>query len=248
MNKDVTGQYRALLKHVLVNGTHVVNERTGVDIIQYVMEPYTLSVNVQDLFRVPGNRQLYPHIAAAENAWQLMGTQDASFINKYAPKLWSKFTVNGVISSAYGYRMRQHFADVDQIEKVIMDLKTKSTSRQNLMVLWDPAMDGIWPALNVPCITMVVFNIEPIHNRLMMHVHIRSSDLVLGLPYDIMVYCLLHCAIVNSVDKLRHGIVSFVLNNQHMYWLPDHKEVVYRTIAEENEQDLVYEKPNFFYL
>ena len=229
--KDITTQYRQLLKYVVNEGSLVENKRTGVVVKQCIEKPYTLSIDLKTgMMPILGNRQMYPYIAAAENAWQLMGTQNADFINTIAPKLWSKFTEeDGTILNAYGYRMMKHFG-VNQINKAIYLLRNEPTSRQNIISLWDPYIDGKDKTKNTPCIVMIVLNVDTT-NSLMMHVHIRSSDIMLGLPYDMMVYCLMHFALVNSVMDIIPGKISFTLNNYHIYWLQSHKDVTFRTIA-----------------
>ena len=241
---NLTQQYRDLLFKVVHEGKKVYNERTGVDTIQYIKEPHVLTMDLANGIPILGSRKMYPHIAAAETAWQLMGTKDASFINKVAPKLWSKFTdEEGNVDSAYGYRMAFHFGR-DQLKDAITMLKAKRSSRQNLVSIWDPRIDGIKTQANTPCITSLVLNVEPHSNKLRMHVHIRSSDIVVGLPYDMMNYALLHCAICCSTIGVNKGSISFVLNNHHIYNLDNHLSVVYRTIAK-LDTDFISKVPYF---
>lgn len=242
--KDITVQYRKLLKHIVNNGSMVINERTGVQVMQCIEKPYTLSINLSSgMIPIMGNRQMYPYIAAAENAWQLSGTKDGEFINKIAPKLWSKFTEeDGTIENAYGYRMARYFG-VQQIDKALHLLRNTPSSRQNVISLWAPAIDGVAQAKNVPCIVMLVLNKDILTNKLMMHVYIRSSDTILGLPYDMLTYSFMHFALVNSIDDLEPGIISFILNNYHIYWIESHTDVAFRTIALTKEKDSLHVAP-----
>ena len=242
---SISSQYRQILQRIGGRGMSVKNERTGVYTMQYVNEPGVINVDLSGEFPVMGNRKMYPHIAAAEAAWMLMGTQDAEFINNIAPKLWSKFTENGIIVSAYGYRIRHHFSSMDQINKALYMLRKEPSSRQNIICLWDPALDAVFPQKNVPCIVMVTLNVDPSSNRLAMHVYIRSSDLILGLPYDIMCYSFLHHAICNSVDNLLPGSLSLILSNQHVYMLDDHVEVMSRVIGVSRYNDHFCKVPTF---
>ena len=83
--------YRGLLSELMNHGVTEVNERTKTE-IKMLQGAHSFKLDLSDgRLPVAGNRRYYPHVAAAETAWQFMGTKDPTFILGKAPKLWSKF-------------------------------------------------------------------------------------------------------------------------------------------------------------
>lgn len=198
------------------------NERTGenIKVIEY---PVNMVLDIRDnIVPTIGVRKTYPKSAAAEIAWFLQGKQDASFVNKYTP-FWSKFiedidTPNGTIQgvkAAYGYRWRNHFG-VDQIADAIEILKKDPTNRRVYVNAWDSKEDGKSDIeqLNVPC--PVGFNLCIVNGRLNSSLTLRSSDVFVGLPYDIMGHAYLVAAIASSLN-VEVGFISINLNHAHLY-------------------------------
>ncbi len=81
--------YGAIVAWVF-SGETELNERTGVR-VKVGRGGTAFRVDLRDgLLPTVCFRKTFPKSAAAEVAWYLQGTQDASFIRKYAP-LWDKF-------------------------------------------------------------------------------------------------------------------------------------------------------------
>ena len=212
--------YRGLLTELLHQGVEEVNARTKVR-IKMLQGAHSFKLDLGN-GRLPlaGNRRYYPHVAAAEVAWQFMGTKDPSFILGKAPKLWSKFVEDGELKTAYGYRWREAFGR-DQLAMAMEELRTNPTNRQLYISSWDPAHDGLGgpQPKNIPC--PVGFTVSRFRDDLHMSVHIRSSDVFVGLPYDVMGYALTLDAIAASVG-CRPASVHFTLAHPHLYephWL-----------------------------
>lgn len=205
-----------------------------------------------------GFRKTFPKSAAAEVAWYLQGSQDATFIKKYAP-LWDKFVetiplnpelggpvslTNAVpmsasvkihetrdrdgrmwqhpgevtfegVQSAYGYRWRNHFGR-DQIRLAVEALRKDPTDRRVLVSAWDPAEDGLGTKgqKNVPC--PASFNFTAQGKELHSSLFLRSSDIFVGLPYDVMGHALLMDAVAQEL-RLRPGILHVTLAHAHLY-------------------------------
>lgn len=215
--------YRGLLQELYNRSTDELNARTGVKITMLTGgHSFKLDVG-KGLLPVPGNRRYFPHIAAAETAWQFMGTKDPTWIVKHAPKLWSKFIEDGELKTAYGYRWKNHF-ERDQIALAIDALKADPTNRQIYISAWDPAEDGLGEPnqpKNLPC--PVGFSLTMARDRLHMSVFIRSSDVFVGLPYDVMSYALTLDAIAMSAGVCP-GTMHFTLAHPHYY--EPHAEMV----------------------
>lgn len=212
--------YRSLLTELLHHGVEELNARTNTK-IKMLQGAHSFKLDLLDgRLPVAGNRRYYPHIAAAEVAWQFMGTKDPTFIVGKAPKLWSKFIEDGELKTAYGHRWRKAFGR-DQLELAMAELRNNPTNRQLYISAWDPSSDGLGgpQPKNIPC--PVGFVVSRFRDDLHMTVLIRSSDVFVGLPYDVMGYALTLDAIAASVG-CRPASLCVTLAHPHLYephWL-----------------------------
>ena len=207
--------YRGLLFELFHSGTREINARTGVGIVM-LEGGHSFKIDLANgLLPVAGNRKYWPKVAAAETAWQLMGTQDPTFILAHAPKLWSKFVENGELKTAYGYRWRHHFGR-DQLDLAIDELMANPTNRQLYISAWDPATDGLGgpQPKNIPC--PVGFSLTRTSRKIHCSVFIRSSDVFVGLPYDVMGYAYTLDAIAASCG-VKPGTFHVTLAHPHYY-------------------------------
>lgn len=224
MQQAFADQYHSLLWDILRNGHEDLNARTG-HRVRCLPGGRTLVVDLSD-DRLPlcGHRKLYPHMAAAEVAWFLMGTQEVGPLRDLGCKFWDKFVeVDGrTVKAGYGYRWRKHFGR-DQIAHAVEALRRDRSDRQVLVSAWDPSTDGLGnrgtaesPVRNVPC--PACFTLSIVDGRLHSTLLIRSSDVVVGLPYDVMGHAMLMATIAASVDDyLTLGRAQVVLAHPHIY-------------------------------
>ena len=84
----------ALFKRIYNEGYIEFNARTQTEI--KALPQRTLVFNLINHIPVVGARKIFPHVAAAELAWTLSGTQDTTFIKEYSKstnimkKLWKR--------------------------------------------------------------------------------------------------------------------------------------------------------------
>tara|TARA_R100000231_G_scaffold108138_1_gene80047 strand:+ start:1085 stop:1948 length:864 start_codon:yes stop_codon:yes gene_type:complete len=171
----------------------------------------------ENYYVMPEGRALRPHVAAAELAWTLMGVKDISFLQQYS-KMWDKFTNdNNEVEAAYGYRWKKHFGR-DQLFDALDQLKKNRSSRQIVISAWDPETDGLkneGKIKNVPCPMSFQLNIDQ-NEKLYLTLFMRSSDVVVGLPYDFMFYDQLAVAIANEL-KIKKTEITIFSANTHLY-------------------------------
>lgn len=213
--------YEQLLWRLLKRGDEEVNERTGHSIKS--LPPTSFCLDLEDgLLPVAGNRKLFPATAAAEVAWMLMGTQDASFMLRHAKVVWEKFVEPDwvdpavpAVKAAYGYRWRRHFGR-DQIGLALEALAKNPSDRRVWVSAWDPASDGLGAAgqLNVPC--PVGFSLSIAKGRLNCSLVLRSSDVFVGLPYDVMGQSML-MAVLAAQLGVGLGFLHVTLAHPHLY-------------------------------
>ncbi|QNN99781.1 thymidylate synthase [Ruegeria phage Tedan] len=207
--------YRTLLTALMDEGVEETNERTRTK-IKMIPGGCSFKLDLSDgKLPIAGNRRYFPHIAAAEVAWQFMGTKDPGFILGHAPKLWSKFVEDGELKTAYGYRWRKEFGR-DQLMQAVDCLENDPTNRQLWIQAWDPASDGLGgpQPKNIPC--PLGFSVSRYQDDLHMSVFVRSSDVFVGLPYDVLAYALTLDAIAATVG-CRPGTLHFTLHHAHLY-------------------------------
>lgn len=119
------------------------------------------------------------------------------------------------VRSAYGYRWRRHFGR-DQLRLGIEALRKDPSDRRVYVSAWDPAEDGLGEQgqRNVPCPTSFTFSVTggELHSSLFL----RSSDVFVGLPYDVMGHALLMDAVAHEL-RIRPGVMHVTLAHAHLY-------------------------------
>lgn len=131
---------------------------------------------------------------------------DADFANQW-----------GDLGPVYGSQWRSWPAPngqtIDQLAKVINDIKTKPFSRRHIVSAWNPAeVDSM--ALP-PCHTMFQFYVTPA-GKLSVQLYQRSADIFLGVPFNIASYALL-LMMVAQVTGYEPGEFVHTFGDAHIY-------------------------------
>lgn len=222
LNRDVVTSdqfpevYYDLVHRIMYDGVEERNERTGKIIRAYPTGGHSFTIDLESGFLpVTDRRRLFPGTAAAETAWYVQATQDPSFMLMYAKVTWEKFVEQGLVLAAYGYRWRKHF-NRDQLKLGIEALRANPSDRRVYISAWDPALDGLGAKgqLNVPC--PVGFTLSVLNGRLNSTYMLRSSDVFVGLPYDVMGHALLMDMVAASLG-IGLGHMTFTLAHPHIY-------------------------------
>jgi thymidylate synthase len=237
-NNNFRWQYEGLLGKLLSTtcpAARETNARTG-EVIR-ALDPFSFSLDLSDgKLPVCGVRKTFPRSAAAEVAWFLLGTKSSEFIRRYAP-FWDKFLEEDgdTVAGAYGYRWRHHFGR-DQIADAIATLQHDPTNRRVWISAWDPAQDGLGrPSKNVPC--PVGFTLSISEGRLNSALMIRSSDVFVGLPYDVMGHALLMAAAAQSLGSAL-GRMHVTLAHPHLY--EKHLDMAFEALRGQPSDDTIY--------
>lgn len=206
-------QYQNLIKEIISKGTVQFNRRTSREIKSLP----GITLEITKGFPLLTLRQVPIKLFVAEQIWFLTGSnRPEPFLRKFT-KIWDGFVeADGTIAAAYGYRWRRHFGR-DQIKLLINHLKREPSSRQGVVIFWDPADDSLespHPKKNNPCPFAFVVNI--IGNRLNFHLIIRSSDVILGLPHDTAGFALLQ-RLLSAKLGARPGKLTVSISHAHIY-------------------------------
>lgn len=112
----------------------------------------------------------------AESMWVLAGRNDIGWLTKYLKRA-PNFSDDGQTwRGGYGPRLRS-WSGIDQIDAVRQRLLADPSSRQGVMVLFDPASD-FQPSKDIPCNNWLAWLIRD--NRLHLAVALRSNDVWWG--------------------------------------------------------------------
>lgn len=179
--------YATICQNVIKTG-HVTKPR-GYE----TREVLGVTMVFQDLHQaipVGTGRNLNPAIGAAEALLLCGGISDPTLLCNVSSQ-FKKFLDGGILHGSYGPRVRP------QLPKAVERLSKDPDSRQAFISIWD----GLYDADNtrdLPC--TVSFNFHIRDERLIMHSHMRSQDVFLGLPYDVFFFGQLGMTVAKALD------------------------------------------------
>jgi len=221
--------YRELIRRIMADGYEERNARTG----HAVRALPGLTIEVDAGFPLLTLRRIPIRMFVAEQVWFLTGSRRPEDLLQQFTKIWDEFTnLNGVIPTAYGYRWRRHFGR-DQIAELVSLLERDPSSRQAVVVAWDPGEDGLdakRPRKNVPC--PYSFTVNIMGGALHLHNVVRSNDMLLGCPADVAGFALLQRMLAARLG-MRVGKYTHSISNAHIYDI--HYEAARALIEREHE-------------
>lgn len=146
-----------------------------------------------------------------EFIWYMAGSNSLSFITHYIKHYEEASDDKLTVFGAYGPR----FFDMrgsDQIARVQSQLRARSDTRQAVIQLFD-AGDVLEKHADVPCTCTLQFVIRS--GLLHLLVHMRSNDVLLGLPHDIFSFTMLQELVARDLGvklgRYRHAVGSLHL-------------------------------------
>lgn len=223
-------QYAALLKEILDAGFEETNERTGH--VCKSLPGMTMKFDLAEGFPLLTLRKIPLKVFIAEQIWFLMGGKNLEWLQQFT-KIWDDFAEeNNCVESAYGFRWRAHFGR-DQIDGLVQLLSDDPTSRHGVILMWDPADDGLASGTkkkNVPC--PYTFTVQIIGGKLCLHLVIRSNDMMLGNPHDVAGFALLAEFLADKLG-VQVGFLTVSISNAHIYDIhfDQAKEIVQRSVS-----------------
>ncbi len=207
-------QYHDLLRLVLEKG-QPRSDRTGTG---------TLSIfGAQARFDLRGNfpllttKKLHLKSIIYELLWFLRGDTNIRYLNEHGITIWDEWAdEHGDLGRVYGAQWRDwrggNGLRVDQIENVIIQIKSNPQSRRLIVSAWNPA--EIDRMALPPCHVLFQFYVQD--DELSCQLYQRSADLFLGVPFNIASYSLLAMMVAQVVD-LRPGDFVHTFGDLHLY-------------------------------
>lgn len=128
--------------------------------------------------------------------------------------IWNEWMKeDGTIGPAYGAIIaKPTFGYKNQLEYIVETLKKDPNSRRVMINLWD--IDNLPEMALTPCCYNLLFNI--LDGKLYMQLNIRSSDVALGLPFNIFQFQVLHKLIAHEC-KVEPADMIVMISNLHYY-------------------------------
>jgi len=152
-----------------------------------------------------------------ELLWFLKGETNIKYLNENGVKIWDEWAdKNGDLGHIYGYQWRSwptpDGKHIDQIQKVIEQLKETPNSRRIIVSAWN--VSEIESMALPPCHTFFQFYVA--NNKLSCQLYQRSADIFLGVPFNIASYALLTMMMAQVCD-LEAGEFVHTLGDAHIY-------------------------------
>ena len=201
----------------------------------------SLECDFADGFPLLTTKKMFWRGIVEELAWFLRGSTDVQELRDKKVHIWDGNSEQRAYDAGpvYGFQWR-HFgaqytdchADytgegIDQISTIIQLIKTTPNARRIVLSGWNPAQQH--KMCLPPCHILYQFYVES-DGRLSVQMYQRSSDIFLGLPFNIASTALLLSLIAHQVDR-RPGRVLMQIGDAHIY--REHYDVCQRQVLRE---------------
>tara|TARA_B100001996_G_scaffold265067_1_gene206854 strand:+ start:1127 stop:1957 length:831 start_codon:yes stop_codon:yes gene_type:complete len=210
---NVQDEYRGLLSGVLYGGAKKEDRTgTGTQAVFGRMLRHDMAIG----FPLLTTKKIYFNHAVTELLWILQGRTDIAFLNDNGVNYWDadykrSGRTDGTLGPVYGKQLRD-FNGVDQLEKILKQIKNKPSSRRIMASLWNP--NDLDDMALPPC--HYGFQIYINNGTLDLLWTQRSADIFLGLPYDFAMYGLLLLMLAEGTGY-RPGRLTASLGDCHLY-------------------------------
>lgn len=159
-----------------------------------------------------------PAFALVEVVWIIRGRSDASFLVPWNSRLQRFAGSAEFLHGAYGHRLRKAFG-FDQLERAAEVLASQPGHRQVVLQVWDshqdaPHADGTPTDRDIPCNTGAFLKIA--EGRLDWLQFVRSNDIMLGLPYNLIQWTTIHEVIAGWIG-VPLGQYHQISDSLHLY-------------------------------
>jgi thymidylate synthase len=206
--------YLDLVQHVLEQGTRK-SDRTGTGTLSVFGAQ--LRFDLSHGFPLVTTKKLHVKSIVHELLWFLRGDTNTRYLKEHGVSIWDEWAdAHGELGPVYGFQWRSWPAPdgrhIDQIARVLTQLRTNPDSRRMIVSAWNVAdLDRM--AL-MPCHAFFQFYVA--EGKLSCQMYQRSADLFLGVPFNIASYALL-TMMVAQVCGLQPGDLVHTLGDTHLY-------------------------------
>lgn len=191
------------------------NDRTGTGTLSIF--GYQMRFDLSEKFPLLTTKKVHLKSVIYELLWFLKGSTNIKYLQDNGVSIWDEWAdEHGDLGPVYGSQWRSWRThdnrSIDQIEKLIIDLKTNPDSRRLIVSAWNVA--EIENMKLPPCHCFFQFYVA--NNKLSCQLYQRSADIFLGVPFNIASYALLTLMIAQVVN-LKPGEFVHTLGDAHIY-------------------------------
>ncbi len=207
-------QYLNMMKFVREHG-HVKTDRTGTGTLSTF--GYQMRFDLSKGFPLLTTKKLHIRSIVYELLWFLNGDTNIRYLKENGVSIWDEWADDkGELGPVYGYQWRSWPAPngqhIDQISRVLEQIRTNPDSRRHMVVAYNPAF--VDQMALPPCHAMFQFYVAD--GRLSCQLYQRSADIFLGVPFNIASYALLTHLFAQQCD-LEVGDFVWTGGDVHLY-------------------------------
>jgi thymidylate synthase len=207
-------QYQQLLRLVLDHG-RFKPDRTGTGC--YSVFGAQARFDLRETFPLVTTKKVHLRSIIHELLWFLKGDTNVGYLHENKVSIWDEWAdEKGDLGRVYGAQWRDwrrpDGTSVDQITKVIEQIKRDPSSRRHIVTAWNPG--EIEKMALTPCHAMFQFFV--VDGELSCLLYQRSADLFLGVPFNIASYALL-TLMVAQVCELKPAEFVHTFGDLHLY-------------------------------
>lgn len=224
-------QYHDLLHRILADGTRK-DDRTGTGTLSVF--GHQMRFDLSEGFPAMTTKKLHLRSVFGELLWFLRGETNVAWLHARGISIWDEWAdANGDLGPVYGYQWRSwptpDGRSVDQIARVIDQIRTNPDSRRHIVSAWNVA--DVDDMALPPCHTMFQFYVAD--GKLSCQLYQRSGDVFLGVPFNIASYALL-THMVAQVTGLAVGDFVHTIGDAHIY--SNHLDQVHQQLSRPPKQ------------
>lgn len=207
-------QYLDLLQHILDNGVQK-QDRTGTGTISVF--GYQMRFDLFKGFPLVTTKKIHLKSVIYELLWFLNGDTNIRYLKDHGVSIWDEWAdEKGELGPVYGYQWRSwpnpDGTHIDQISKIIHQIKVNPDSRRHVVVAYNPSY--IDQMALPPCHALFQFYVAG--GKLSCQLYQRSADVFLGVPFNIASYALLTHMVAQQCD-LEAGEFIWTGGDTHLY-------------------------------
>jgi thymidylate synthase len=212
--------YLDLLRRILDEGVEK-SDRTGTGTLSVF--GHQMRFDLREGFPLVTTKKVHTRSVFGELLWFLRGDTNVAWLQERGISIWDEWAdENGDLGPVYGHQWRSwptpDGGHVDQLAKVVEQIRTNPDSRRHIVSAWNVA--DVDDMALPPCHTLFQFYVAPSPDggpgRLSCQLYQRSADTFLGVPFNIASYALL-THMVAQVTGLEVGDLVHTLGDAHLY-------------------------------
>jgi len=214
MSRHPEYQYLDLLRDLMDNGVER-SDRTGTG--TRGLFGRQIRFDLSQGFPLLTTKKVHFKSVAVELLWFLRGDTNVKYLHDHKVSIWDEWAdENGDLGPVYGKQWRSWAApdgrQIDQMARLIENLKTNPYSRRHIISAWNPS--EIEDMALPPCHCLFQFFVAD--GKLSCQLYQRSADIFLGVPFNIASYALLTHMVAQAAGL---GVGDFVhsFGDVHLY-------------------------------